>query len=140
MIFFFFWNCEWNFWRVLRCHMETSILHNNNFSAKQETSTFILIIKIQTNTNMADSHFLKKYIFIDFFPFSYKAVKKTLLLDLHAKMANSHGMVCGGVYFSIQHRTVSLLGPILQERIQVSLDNIWLALLMLDKGLIYTQW
>lgn len=31
---------------------------------------------------MADSHFLKKYIFIDFFPFSYKEVKKKPFLLL----------------------------------------------------------
>lgn len=48
---------------------------------------------------MADSHFLKKYIFIDFFPFSYKAVKKkTLLLALDVKMADTHEMACGIVY------------------------------------------
>lgn len=48
-------------------------------------SSFKLITKIQINTNMADSHFLKKYIFIDFFfPFLTKQLKKpsSLLLML----------------------------------------------------------
>lgn len=38
-----------------------------------------LIMKIKTNTNMVDPHFLKKYIFIDFFHFLTKQFKKLIL-------------------------------------------------------------
>lgn len=34
---------------------------------------------MKINTNMEYLYFLKKYIFIDFFPFSYKAIKELVL-------------------------------------------------------------
>lgn len=91
--------------------IETTLLHSNNLLPNNK-QYLQLIIKMQTNTNMVDSHFLKKYVFIHFFPFSYKAVKNPSSLFLILIWPILMKWPVGLYYFSVHYRIVSLLGPI----------------------------